>query len=177
MKKTRVAGLVLALLVAAMSFGVSAPAFAHFIDYDSVDDCEIRWEDETDYDTPRQWAQARWEARKNRDVYNNWKEDDCVDLAPDAWFTNADLEWKDVTRSDVTWVGQYQNEFGADDILLNKYYMRDFGDCKRKSVAMHELGHAHGLGHSYPGQIMNSYVQNICYLQSHDLADYHALWG
>lgn len=154
-----------------LTLAATGPAGAHFISHDSVDGCEIRWEDETRYDTERQWAQARWEALKGSD--------NCVDLAPDAWNTSADLEWKDAYRSDVSWAGLYQAEFGADDIHLNRYYMEKswYTDCMRKWVAMHELGHAHGLGHSYSGQIMNAYVQNVCTLQSHDIADYRKLWG
>ena len=52
---------------------------AHFLGYDSVDDCEIRWDDHTKYDRERRAAQRAWEALK--------ADDDCVDLEPDTWYT------------------------------------------------------------------------------------------
>lgn len=66
---------------------------AHFLGYDSVDDCEIRWEEESRYDTERRTAQNLWEALKGND--------DCVDLAPDTFYTNTNLESLDVNFSDI----------------------------------------------------------------------------
>ena len=184
----------LAVLGAAFVLSLAAvgPAQAHFLGYDSVDDCEIRWEDETSYDTERIHAQEQWEALKNYDfIWSNvptetspdysytlrWDPDDCVDLAPDSFWTNADLEWKDANRSDVSWFGLYENEFGADDIHLNKYYLDTFTSCERKKVATHELGHAHGLGHSYSGNVMKQGKFCQSSLGPHDKYDYDVLWG
>lgn len=51
--------------------------------------------------------------------------------------------------------------------------------CGRNEVAMHELGHAHGLAHSFMGQVMSAFESPfaICTLQAHDIADYESLWG
>ena len=147
---------------------VPETADAHFLDNDSVDDCEIRWEDGTVFDTERRAAQDAWEALKG---------DDCVDIAPDVSSTNADLEWKDVYRPDVSWAGRYEPELSADDILLNDFYMRTYTPCERKAVAMHELGHAHGLDHGPNVNVMRSGGAGQCFLGVHDIADYEALWG
>ena len=171
-KKLLVGGVALTSFV-----GLAAPVGAHTLGHDSVDGCEIRDEDETSYDAERTYARNAWEARKNLTVTGASKVDNCVDIEPDSWDVVADLEWKTANRSDVSWAGLYQWEPGADDIHLNAYYMNQYSSCRRQNVAMHELGHAHGLGHSFVGQVMNSYAQSICTLQSHDRSDYHALWG
>lgn len=144
-------------------------AQAHFLGFDSVDGCEIRWEESTQYDTERVAAQNAWEALKGSD--------NCVNIEPDVWWTITDLEWFDANRSDVTWAGLYEYEAGADDIHLNIYYMAGYSDCQRKFVTMHELGHAHGLDHSFSPNIMYGVVQSYCTLGSHDQTDYAALWG
>jgi len=153
------------------AFGPAGPADAHFLGHDAVDGCEIRWEDESRWDTERQAAQRAWESLRA---------DACVDLLPDAWNTNADLQWKDTRRSDVGWIGLYSNQDNADDIFLNAHYMEMESECVRQHVAMHELGHAHGLAHSSNnlyGNIMNNYRIPFCALKAHDIADYEALWG
>jgi hypothetical protein len=166
-----------AAFVAVAALGATAPAQAHFSGYDSVDDCEIRDEDGTSFDAERIYARDAWEALKNTMLtgYYNW--DNCVNIASDTWRTWSDLDWKDANRSDVSWAGLYENEPGADDIHLNRYYMQYYNDCTRKNVAMHELGHAHGLAHSFSGQVMYKYVSSVCTLQYEDKSDYHALWG
>jgi hypothetical protein len=157
-----------ALALAATPTGT---AQAHDLGFDSVDGCQIRWEDETTYDTERQAAQSAWEALRG---------DACVDLLPDAWDTVADLEWKNANRSDVAWAGSYEWEVGADDIHINTFYMQGYDACTRKNVAMHELGHAHGIDHSsnsWTGNVMNQFAIPVCALKPHDISDYESLWG
>lgn len=158
-------------LVALLGVVLPGRSEAHDLGHDSVDGCEIRWEDETSWDTERQAAQSAWEALRG---------DSCVDLKADAWDTVADLEWKDANRSDVTWAGLYEWELNADDIHLNSFYLQSYGSCMRRNVAMHELGHAHGIDHSSNsnnGNVMNSYAISVCSLKPHDIADYESLWG
>ena len=81
---------VLMIVIAALTWLVASAVEAHFIGADSVDGCEIRWEDETKYDTERVAAQNAWENLKGSD--------NCVDLEPDVWNTVADLQWKDVDK-------------------------------------------------------------------------------
>lgn len=153
--------------VAALGVAPARGAQAHDLGHDAVDGCEIRNEDETSYDVERSTATIAWESLSGGS---------CVQILGDTWDAVADLEWKDAYRSDVGWAGLYEYEPGADDIHLNGYYLNTYDQCKRNNVAMHELGHAHGIGHS-PGTVMNSFAIGICTLTPHDIADYESLWG
>ncbi len=157
-------------VVLTLTFTAATPASAHFLGNDSVDDREIRWEDETRYDDARKHAINAWDnSTLNR-----------INIAPDAWNTITDLEWRDSNRSDVTWDGLWKARTGADAIYLNVHYLKNYGTTKRRGVATHELGHALGLAHSYRGQIMVNNTPDRGSLttpQSHDKADYHTLWG
>jgi hypothetical protein len=145
-------------------------ADAHRGPYDSVDDCEIRWEDHTRYDAERQAAQNAWEELKG---------DNCVDLLPDAWHTVADLVWVDRDYPSASWAGRYYwGPVGAETLALNTFYMETYTPCQRRTVAMHELGHAHGIGHGpRSGNVMSGVLSNQCVLGAHDIADYEEFWG
>ena len=160
--------------IAALTWLVASAVEAHFIGADSVDGCEIRWEDETKYDTERVAAQNAWENLKGSD--------NCVDLEPDVWNTVADLQWKDVDKPNENWVGHWSENplpAHADTIEMNSHYLDSdsYTSCKRKSVAIHELGHAHGLDHSYVPNLMDDLMSNYCTLGFHDISDYEELWG
>lgn len=163
-------------MVLALS-NLTSVAYAHFLGYDSVDGCTIADEDWTKWDAERNAARNLWGARKNLSVTGASKVDNCVNIIADTWWTVADVQWRDVNRSDLSWVGLYQNKSGADIITMNDHYVSQYNACMRTDVALHELGHALGLSHSTLGQVMYAQVQDVCSLQSHDIADYHTLWG
>ena len=110
--------------------------------YDSVNgDCEIRYEESTQYDTARTTGERKWEALQGSNG--------CVEIAPDNSDTSTDLAVKDVNKQNVTWAGYYNWwPFVKDRIHYNEHYMDDYGDCKKAFVAMHEWGHAQRLAHS-----------------------------
>ena len=114
----------------------------YFTGTDAVDGFEIRWEDETQYDTAREHAQDEWHSLRG--------DDDCVEILEDEWNTISDLEWLDIDDDSVIWAGKYFQVWGADHIKLNEYYMDQYGDCAKKNVTMHEMGHALGLEHWVP---------------------------
>ena len=55
------------------------------------------------------------------------------------------------------------------------YYMLDLDSCEKKSVVRHEMGHAHGLAHSYNPNVMTT-ASYPCVTGSHDSTDYNVLW-
>ena len=146
---------------------------SHVLGFDSVDACEIRWDDSTRYDDEREAAQDAWEDLKG--------DNNCVDLEPDTWNTFADLDWRDVNYSGYMWGGYYSNLPGLTDaILMNVHILSDYTPCKRKTVAMHELGHAHGLDHNYIHSdtvMYGVYLSSSCTLGAHDIEDYEELWA
>ena len=163
------------IMLAALSFFTAGAVYAHDSGKDSVDDCEIRWEDETKYNDSMNWAINKWEARKG--------DDNCVDLEPDKWYTIADLEFTDVYRDDVTWYGQYEHWVGTDDVYFNEYKVDQLtSNCAKRQVGLHELGHAHRFDdHSTRNNVMykalNPNGPFKCYLGDHDKQDYIDEWG
>lgn len=136
--------------------------------FDSVDSSrapsEIRWDEESRYDDAILHANAVWNALGR------------VKIAPDKWNTVKDLEWKDTHRCDVTWVGEWVWNPGADNIYMNTCKL---SNADPKAVASHELGHALGLDHSFASQLMGP-VTGTCDCitpQDHDMADYYDRWG
>lgn len=154
------------IVASALSIGAAAPASAHFTGYDSVDGSgrDIHYEDNTTYDTALNHA------------IDEWNQLGEVDITEDTGWTNKDLKFTDVDRSDVTWVGLYDPESGYDLIKFNSFYLDNDTLAQKKNVALHEIGHALGLDHSYVGQVMASVQSSVTTTQSHDEADYYDLW-
>jgi hypothetical protein len=160
-------GLSLALLLAA-PFRLPAPVTAHFLGCSSVEKGDIHWEGNTVFATARDYAISTWDGLAS------------VDISKDTIWTNADLKIMDVNRSDVIWAGLYTDRDcgNADDrIRFNRFFMDGFTDAQKKMAALHELGHALGLGHSFSNNVMNPFVTSQTGLGTHDKDDYWALWG
>lgn len=153
------------LLGASMFLAGVAQATNYVLGYSSVDEEEIRWGGSTTYST--QWNSA----------ITTWNALSVINIAADTAATYEDLTVSDVTKSTVTWAGQYTNSVGSDTIKFNTYFMNGYSSSKKQNVTTHELGHALGLAHSLSGNIMYAYVATRTSLGTQDTTDYHYLWG
>jgi hypothetical protein len=149
----------LALAMAPSMLMRPAPASAHFNICDSVGGNEIRWTSGTSYITERDWAIAQWNAIGS------------VNIAPAT--ASADLRFYDVNRPDASWTAMHTCfPFFRDRIRFNSFQMDQLTPFMKKKVAVHELGHALGLGHSFAGQVMMQGLATVNTPQSHDIQDY-----
>jgi len=140
-------------------------ASAHFLGYSAVDDMEIRYGGSTKYTTAQSNSFIKW---------NDLGE---VNIAPDTIWTFEDLTYKDYSDSDDLIFGYYQYwPFGADFLRFNEYFCDMITSDEQKYVALHELGHALGLDHSYSPNVMDDEVVSRTELGSHDEEDYYTLY-
>lgn len=141
---------------------------AYVLGYSAVDDGEIRWGGSTKYSS--QWSTA----------ITNWDGLGKVNIAPDNASTYQDLTVKDVSKSNVDWVGLYDyDSIGSDEITFNQYYLDGSGvsDDEKVSAIMHELGHALGLAdHIHEGNIMYKYWTDLTAFGEQDMLDYMYLY-
>jgi hypothetical protein len=155
-------------LVLAPTFIVPAPASAHFINCSSVERGDIHWKSSTVFTTARDHAISVWRGLGS------------VGISKDTIWTTTEIEFIDINRSDLMAVGLYtERDCGNNDdrIRFNRFFMDGMSDARKKNVALHELGHALGLGHSFIPNVMNSFNTTQTALGTHDKDDYWALWG
>ena len=154
----------LAALVTAVLVLSAGPASAHLLGSNSVDGGEIRYIVNTRYVGAVEHAVSAWNALGK------------VSIVPDDFWHVADLTFVDIDDCSQNFVGRYHG--GTHTITFNVCNMENgASDLKWNQAAAHELGHALGLEHSYPGQLVSEDAGSVDGPQDHDRADYHELWG
>lgn len=169
--------LLLVALVAALTFGSAATAYAHCCTSNSVNsERDIPWKDGSKYDigTPVQaWQNLYCYTSSCRGV-NFW-----------CWCGNGvwplALVYTDFSKN-VNYDGVYRPALNPDQIQLNRYYLDSESTSYVRSIIKHETGHALSFAHPpstnyyrynsimYPGGTL------ITYIGPHDKNDYYARW-
>lgn len=151
------------------------PALGHGTWYpNSVDcstsPCEIRYVDQTKYDSALSNAAYRWNF-----------EPGGVYIAPYANSGVVDVYVRDAWSSD-NWSGFYSWTPGPDNIDFNTRVL-DLSDWyygHEAKVALHEFGHALDFDHnglSWSESIMPQGKRSQTYLGTHDKSDFAARWN
>jgi hypothetical protein len=108
-----VIGVMILLLLPASVFA------GHFSGVSSVDEKEIRYEGSTKYNDAKDWA------------INQWNAFGKVNIAPDTWWTYADLQWVDTTVTVKRWGAFWVNVPGTDYLYMNDAYLSGASDFYR----------------------------------------------
>lgn len=80
----------------------------------------------------------------------------------------------------MVWPGQWYAIGNAADLIeFNTYYMDNYTTAEKQNVVTHELGHALGIGDHYDTSniMMYGVVTGRTTLATHDITDYHNIWG
>lgn len=139
-------------------------ASAHFSGYSAVDEMEIRYGGSTQYTTAQSHS------------FSKWNDLSKVNIAPDTTWTFEDLTYWDYYDAGDTAAAWYTHYVGSDSIRFNEYLMNQYTADQKKHVALHELGHALGLAHSYSPNVMYADLSGRTELGAHDEEDYYTLY-
>ncbi|MFZ3382317.1 MAG: matrixin family metalloprotease [Candidatus Methanoperedens sp.] len=138
---------------------------AHYQGFSAVDEMEIRYGGSTMYTTAQSHSIDTWNALGK------------VNIAPDTIYTYEDLTYSDYYDPGSGFDGRYiPNSYGSDDLKFNQYKMNRFTSDGKKKTALHELGHALGLAHSYAPNVMYEISEQYTQLGQHDKDDYNYLY-
>lgn len=155
------------IVVVSLAFaGFPADAATHYLlGKSSVDGTEIAWGGSTTYSSQCASAISVWNAMGK------------ISITPDTIWTVEDLTFSDVDSSSFLyrWAGYWKDNVGADNLYLNKYYMKSESSTGKQSVCEHELGHSLGLAHSISGNVMYS-SSGLTTLGTQDKSDYSYLY-
>ncbi len=154
-------------LVAFCSPVLTTTATAHYLNDDSVDGRELRYEDSTKWDDARVWSISRW------------RELGRLTIAFDTASTVTDLTFQDYNSNDGR-CGYWDGRTGSDVARYNDRFFGGYSTTNRRACATHELGHALRLGHSYSNQMdycpVSSCGSVFTTPQYHDRSDYYGIW-
>lgn len=160
--------------ILAMLLAATGPASAHRFGVDSVNNGEIRYKSNTEFESARNFGVKQWNK---------------LDRVPIRQVqSGADLEFRDYSKCSDGLVAKYVFYSGAvDEILFNKCEMNKLDSKGKNATATHELGHALGLAHPVERKsrywcthsvmhysFCNGYVSTP---QKHDKKDYRTLWS